>query len=141
VLGDQTRAPYGSEADAIADADAHPFAWEVARKRMRERYDYAALERALEQLRFSFPDRSPRTELALAFIDERMPDPIRAPAAARAVRVGAGPLGPGAGTRLREERNRKIRAWAKDGLPYQWIAAEVGLGDRQLREIINARRR
>jgi glutaredoxin len=138
-LGEQIRSPYVSEADAIADANKHADGWELARREMNRRFDYAMLERALEQLRLRCPDESPRGDFGLAFIDGLMPDPIRSPREAKEV-VSSLKLGPGAGTRLREERNRQIRQWAKDGRPYQWIAAEVGLGDRQLREIINARR-
>ena len=37
--------------DELADADAHPEAWEVERRKMYRRYDYGLLDRALEGLR------------------------------------------------------------------------------------------
>lgn len=87
-----------TEQDLIAEANKHPYGWEVARRLMYLRYDHGALDAALEHLR----DRDetayslvhsvsvygwlePATameaavERALVFIDERMPDVIRAP--------------------------------------------------------------
>jgi hypothetical protein len=40
-----------STLDELADANTHPYGYEVARARMRRLYDYDALERALELLR------------------------------------------------------------------------------------------
>lgn len=83
-------------------------------------------------------------ELAMAYLDMRMPDPIRVPADVVANRkiLQHRPRWP-KGTALtrieRERRNKEIRKLARDGRAYQWIAAEFGLSDRQLREIINGR--
>lgn len=87
-----------SELDAVKEANAEPYLWERERDARRKRFDYDALAAALELLR----DRDPaacallhaayvygwsepsttmeaHVERALIFIDERMPDPIRAP--------------------------------------------------------------
>src|SRR6266404_374399 len=89
-----------SELDAVQQANADPYIWERERDARRKRFDYAPLTAALELLR----DRDPAAcallhaayvygwsepsttmealvERALIFIDERMPDPIRAPGA------------------------------------------------------------
>lgn len=87
-----------SEFDAVQQANAEPYLWERERDARRKRFDYSALTAALELLR----DRNPAAcallhaayvygwsepsttmealvEIGLIFIDERMPDPIRAP--------------------------------------------------------------
>jgi len=134
-LADQTRPPWTSEADAIADADKHPEQWEIVRRRMYAQYDYQALDRALEQLAQTHPGISPHTPLAMMFIDARMPTPIRAPAEAKPALNGA--KGRWVDPKARKARDTQIRTWAREGKPYQWIAHEVELSDRQIREIIN----
>jgi hypothetical protein len=85
-------------------------------------------------------------ELALAYIDTRMPDPIRVPPD---VRVNERELekhlavarGRGADPRSLAQRDKQIRQWARENLPYPWICQQTGLKDRQVREIINGRER
>lgn len=134
-LDAQLQPPVASEADAIADANQHPWPWEIARRRMWRDFDYRALDVALDALRARHPGLSPYSSRGLCFISARMPDPIRAPAAVPG--AGVARLERGAGTQRLEQRNQQIRAWAKAGMAYQWIRAQVGLSDRQVREIIN----
>lgn len=47
----QTREPWSSEQDALADANRHPEMWELERARKWRDFDYAALDVALERLR------------------------------------------------------------------------------------------
>ena len=138
-LEDQLRLPWSSEADAIAYANAHPFAYEVVRRRMYTSFSYGPLDRAIEQLRLTHPGLSPYSTRGLDFLDRHMPHPIKAPAEPVPAKV-PGKLERGAGTKAREQRDREIRQLAKDGSPYPWIAKQFGLSDRQLREIINRKR-
>lgn len=93
-LAEQTAAPV-----AEAAIEVRPDAWEVARARHLARFDFPALDGALESLRLSDPDAhhalhavyvyayvteiSPRLtvriEAALVFLDELLPDPLRVP--------------------------------------------------------------
>lgn len=50
-LAMQTLPPPVSELDIIAAANAHPERWEIERRRMYRRFDYALLDRALDVLR------------------------------------------------------------------------------------------
>lgn len=85
-------------------------------------------------------------ELALAYIDSRMPDPIRVPAT---IRLNERELekhlavarGRGADPRSLQQRDKQIRQWARERRPYGWIQQQTGLSDRQVREIINGRER
>lgn len=81
-------------------------------------------------------------EIGLAYIDARMPPIIRVPAGvAQNAKEHREQLkrarGRGADPRALAERDKQIRRWAREGRPYTWIAAQAGLSDRQLREIIN----
>lgn len=97
-LDAQLAPPRATEADILADANKHPDRWEVERQRLYRLYDYGALDRALELLRdhdqgayhlvhsvyvygWSEPSSTIETlsERGLRFIDQHMPDPIRAP--------------------------------------------------------------
>lgn len=80
-LAVQTREHPATELDLLADANANPEPWEQARRRMYERFDYAALEVAVDELHKTHPGVSARSMRGLEFIDVRMPDPIRAPGA------------------------------------------------------------
>lgn len=103
-LSAQTREPWKSSADELAEANAHPEGWEVARRRMYQAFDYAALDRQLELLRqvddgaykalhacFVYRWVEPSAgfdsacERGLRFLDERLPDPLRAPGSEPAV--------------------------------------------------------
>jgi hypothetical protein len=87
-----------SAKDELAEANKNPDPWERTRQQMYRRYDYGALDAALELLRghdesayrlvhsvyvYCWADASTTAEAvierAMRFIDERMPDPIRAP--------------------------------------------------------------
>lgn len=94
----QTREPWKSPAEELADANRHPYAWEIERQRRYRNFDYAALDLALDTLRISdeaayhllhtvyvygLVDLSVTLEAIAArglfFIAARMPDPVRAP--------------------------------------------------------------
>lgn len=124
-----------STQDELADANEHPEAWERARRRMYARYDYRALDIAVELLHQAFPNCPARSDRGLAFIDARMPDPIRAPAVVAVVNTLA--HGRWADPRARQQRDRRIRQWAAAGRPYGEIAAELALSYRQVRRIVN----
>ena len=98
-LQQQLREPFATPEEELEDANRHPFVWERERAAMWKRYDYAALSGALDALRDRHgalagvvvavysresivePSASLEAacELALEFIDARMPDTIRAP--------------------------------------------------------------
>lgn len=112
--------------DEIAEADKHPDPWQVARDRMYRLYDYAPLERALDELAKTLPDISPRSPEGLAFIDARMPDPIRAPRQVNPADPRSLPsttMTPAEVKRL--ERINRIRSLSFDGLRPDEIAVEV----------------
>jgi len=92
ILELQTKPPR-SESDLLEEANQHGYAWESARERMYERFDYGPLNRALEQLREA-DDRAYRIihavhiygwltklsavveaerDAALAFLSDRLP--------------------------------------------------------------------
>lgn len=124
-----------STQDELADANEHPYGWERARRRMYERYDYRALDVAVELLHQAFPNTPARSARGLAFIDPRMPSPIRAPVAVAVVNTLA--HGRWADARAREQRDRRIRQWATAGRPLGEIAAELALSYKQVRRIVN----
>lgn len=78
-------------------------------------------------------------ELAMAYLEWRMPDPIVVPR--EVIRNGEERQKALKGSALnglsRERRDKQIRQWDRAGKPRQWIAQQSGLSDRQLREIIN----
>lgn len=97
-LTEQTKPPYESPADELADANKHPYPWEVERRKRYRTFDYAALDRALDALRladeaayhllhtvyvYGFVELSVTLEAVVArglvFLSSRLPDPIRAP--------------------------------------------------------------
>lgn len=83
----------------------------------------------------------PLLDLGVRFVDDRMPDPILVPGDVRANatmqrdRV-ARLKGRGTDARALEQRNRQAVAWVREGRPFPWVRAELGLSDRQLRRII-----
>jgi hypothetical protein len=97
-LRHQTR-PARPEAQLLNEANRRGYAWEETRRAMYRRYDYPALDYYLEQLRDSddgayhalhsihvyawLTELSPATEVALergiVFLDEHLPEPLRAP--------------------------------------------------------------
>lgn len=97
-LEEQTSDPFASPEDEIAAANAHPYAWEIERRRLYRRWDFAALDLALAELRvadeqacrvlhgvYVYGYAAHSSALAavvlrgLVFVEARMPDPIRAP--------------------------------------------------------------
>jgi hypothetical protein len=96
-------------------------------------------ERSLTQFERALVD------LALLYLDSRMPDPIRVPADViandRLRRDAAKAKGQALNDHQRKARDQQIRQWAREGRPYSWIRSQVGLSDRQVREIINGRER
>lgn len=94
----QTREPWKSDEDELADANKNPEPWEIERRRMYRLYDYAALDSALALLRdrdegayrllhsvYVYGWSEPSTtvealvERGLLFVEQRMPEVIRAP--------------------------------------------------------------
>lgn len=93
--------------------------------------DYADLDTEEQQL----------VELALAYIESRMPDPIRVPGAVvandkvrRERRTKA--KGPWADPRALAQRDTEIRKLARQGRPAPWIAQEYGISPRLVWDII-----
>lgn len=102
-LAAQTREPFASPADELADANRNPYRWERERRRMWERFDYGQLDQALEAMRcedeaayrilhavyvyrrWSEPSTAVEqiVERGLVFLHERLPDPLRAPGSAK----------------------------------------------------------
>lgn len=94
----QTKPPFASPEDELADANRHPFGWELERKRRYAKWDFGSLDLALDALRlcdeeaahalhsvyvYGYVDVCVSLEVALlrglVFVALRMPDPIRAP--------------------------------------------------------------
>jgi hypothetical protein len=115
--------PQGLE-DELAEANANPETWERARRAMYRAYDYAALDRALEQLHSQHPGVSAYSDLGIAFLNEHLPDPLRAPGATDATELRAlGKVERSAGSAALEVRNARIRAMAGEGAKPGEIAA------------------
>jgi hypothetical protein len=97
-LQHQTRPSFATHEDEIADANQHPYPWEIARRRMYRQYDYAHLDHALDELRHT--DEGAYHALHAAYIygwaepsagyqhavnrgldhlEHVLPDPLRAP--------------------------------------------------------------
>ena len=124
-----------NSADEVADANEHPYPWERARQLMFQRFDYAALERAVDVLAKSYPGMSPRSPQGLAFIDARMPDPIRAPKP-----TPKNDLRPALVVTPEEARQvelaDRIRALAREGLRPDEIAASVSRSIRTVYRVL-----
>jgi len=152
----QTREPWSSEADAIAQANREPYSWELARAKMMRDYDYRCLFRALDVLaEIARDDIKPLSPRWFAFVSHWMPSEIRAPShcvCERATKLaaaskcdlcgGVAPSGaPVKGAALNslelERRNEQIRRWDKEGKSRGWIMLRTGLGERQVRLIVN----
>lgn len=144
-----------SAADELAEANANPYAWELARRRMWKLYDYSALDRALEQLRavdedasralhavyvYAWMPEGPAVEMAcergLVFLDERLPDPLRAPKGEQAARV-RGPLRPEAGSAAKKTRDDEMRSRSADGMSAAELASEFGVSIRTVYNVVN----
>lgn len=152
-IADQV-APPRSEAELLADADEHPFGWELERLRLREEFDVPALERALEVLRdvdadayravFAVhvhcwvPEEGAAALLAdraVAFVDPWLPAELRAPAEQTPVGVSVSvqeALKAAHGNRDRAIRRLVVDA---DAAP-QWVAGQFGLSVSQVNRIV-----
>jgi hypothetical protein len=110
-----------SSQDEIAEANKHPYGWELARDRMYELFDYAALDIAVDELLITHPGVSPRSMRGLDFIDGHMPDPIRAPDA-----VAVAQPEPGVVVQIdpRAERDARILELARSG---EMSAEQIGV--------------
>lgn len=127
--------PARSEAELLEEANRSPYAWERAREQMYRRYDYAALDRAIEWLRDALPGVSLFGRLALSYFDVVLPDPLRAPGDQLAV-VNTTARGRGADPRALEQRNAAVRADIDAGVPTAEVAASFGLSVRQVNNIV-----
>ncbi|HEY8723426.1 MAG TPA: hypothetical protein VIL92_06155 [Gaiellaceae bacterium] len=155
----QTAPPWTSEADALADANLHPYRWEIDRDRKWADYDYAALDAALEQLRqhdegayrlvhsvyvYGWLESSTVMEAAvergLRFLDAHMPDPIRAPGDEPSVAKDS--LWRGREERHRHARELRVERVLRAHFEWGWstvqIAAHESLTDRRVRQIVAA---
>lgn len=156
-LASQTREPWKSPADELADANAHGEPWELARRRMYATYDYGALDRALEQLHqaddgaykalhagFVYRWIEPSTvfesacERGLRFLEERLPDPLRAPGnEPRLLNLSA--RGRHADTGALAQRDEAIRTRAIAGAKPRELAAEFELSLASIYVICNGK--
>lgn len=125
VLEQQTSSPK-SEGDLVADANAHPYAWERERRRMYQLFDFGALDRAVEQLHGALPGVSPYSERGLAFLDERLPTPLRAPAERSRLASMVG-------------RDVAIRRAVAAGRKTAEVASDFGLSVSQVNRIVARR--
>jgi hypothetical protein len=149
ILGQQLRP--ASKVDELEDANRHPYAWERARAAMYRRFDYGALDCALEQLRLLddlayrmlhsvhvygwFTHITPAVEAicdrGIAFLDEQLPDPLRAPEPIpSAEQKIVGKLERAAGASARAIRDARICGLASQGLKPAEIAAECHVSIR-----------
>jgi hypothetical protein len=135
-------APPRSEADIAAEIPPDP--WERARDDRWARFDYGALDLALDELRlvdgsacrelhaeFVYGVRRgsvSATERGLEFLSSRLPDPLRAPAAVT-------PLGPVLAIDGKA-RDREIRRLVRDGAASGWVARRFGLSVSQVNRIV-----
>jgi hypothetical protein len=83
-------------------------------------------------------------ELALAYVDSRMPAEIRVPRevernAKERERLRPVAKGQALSGYDRKRRDAQIRRWEREGRPRQWIAQQSGLSMGRLRDIINGR--
>lgn len=134
-LAAQTRAPWASLADELADADLHPYGWERARAAMYARFDYGHLDRALELLRDRAPQVRPASTLGVALLAAWMPDPVRAPGVAGG-QANVAARGPHADGRARDSRDFRVKVLAEELVPLHVIAVEVCLSVAQVRRIV-----
>jgi hypothetical protein len=155
LMGTQL-APPRTEADLLEEANERPYGWEVARERMYEQFDYAAIDVALELLRgiddaachslhalyvYRWVEPSAGYESAcergLSFLDERLPHPLRAPKKEKDAPVIVGKLERGAGASARELRDGQIRQLARDGLDPAEIAKQCHVSIRTVYNVVS----
>lgn len=119
----QTRPPYATPEDELADANQHPPAWWRERERMYRRFDYRPLDVALEQLRHAHPDVAPGSERGLRLLEPLMPEPIRAP---EPERMPPTPKGRALSDVSRKQRDEHVRRLLRDTAP-AIVAQQTGL--------------
>ena len=156
-LAAQTRPPWSSTADELADANEHPYGWERARGAMWRDYDYPALDQALEQLRqqcdtayhvlhavyvygylpLTAPTLAVVADLAVEFLSERLPDPLRAPGQPDPVRVAPGPMRREAGGRARTSRDQAMREAAAAGATVTELCERFGVSKSTVYSVVN----
>lgn len=150
----QTAAPR-SEEDLLAGT--RPDGWELARRRMYASFDYAALDWALELLRgcdevayhalhgvyvYGWQPCVSRgleaaCERGFRFLDERLPDPLRAPAPEPGLRVGVGPVRPEAGRRVKAARDLAMRDAAAAGATVSELCRRFGVSKSVVYQVVN----
>lgn len=134
MLGRQLR--QAADVDEVEDANQHPYAWERARRRLYQTYDLAAVDRAVERFHLAFPGRSVYSDLGLTFLDEQLPDPLRAPAAPKPQPTVTGPIRPEAGASTKQVRDAELRARALDGASPAELAAEFRVSLRTVYQAV-----
>lgn len=126
VLAEQLRP--ATKIDELADANEHPFSWEIARQQMYRDFDFGALDLALEQLREHDHDAyralhavyvygwlvapaglaAAACERGLLALHPLLPEKLRAPAEPQPV-VNLAARGRGADKRALAQRDAAIR--------------------------------
>jgi hypothetical protein len=156
VLGQQLRP--ASAVDELADANAHPYGWERARRQMLRLYDYPALDLALERLRLS-DDGASRAlhavyvyawqvepllgplhralERGLAFLDEHLPDRLRVPNDEKRSETVRGPLRPEAGIAAKTLRDTEMRRGAAAGATVMELCERFGVSKSTVYAVVN----
>lgn len=132
------------EAELVAAV--RPEGWEAERRRLHERYHLAELEQALEELALVDVDAyravhavhvygwmpcaglaAACVERAIAFVDARLPDPLRAPAASTP--KPAQPM-------TLAERNRLVRKQHSEGATVQLLGQRFALSVSQVNRVL-----
>lgn len=125
-----------SDVDEAAEADQRPWPWEIARKRLYASYHLRELERSLEALHLSFPGLSPYSDRGLAFLSDRLPDPLRAPGVEPEPHV-RGPVRPEAGIATLAVRDAEMRAAANAGATLPELCARFGVSKSTVYAVVN----
>lgn len=126
--------------DELEAANENPYAWEEERRRMFEQFDYAALDRALEDLQQSFVGVSPRSPIGMRFLSTRLPDPLRAPPPEKKPELTVtGPMRPEAGKSAKEIRDREMRECAEQGATPIEISTKFRVSIRTVYNVVNAK--
>lgn len=157
-LQQQTRT-FKTAKDELADANRHPYGWEIMRDRKWRDYDYAALDIALELLRdhdqgayhmlhavyvYGWLETSAAMEHAvergLVFVDGRMPTPIRAPGVAADPALAKDSLAYGKRPEHEAARERRRQRVLRAHLDWGWsteqIAQHESLTRRRVQQLI-----
>jgi hypothetical protein len=122
-LADQTAAALGTELDLVAAANLHPYGWERARRAMYARFDYHALDLALELL--AGRAIAPHSARGLELLDLWLPTPLRAPRhdAKETSVANLQARGRAADPRALAQRDQRVLELLADGTTYAEIAA------------------